>query len=240
MTRILTVGTDVAGCRRALELAEQHDGRLRDPRHPSARGGRRDDERRRASCASCSRIRRRSRWGRWASTGSATTRRATTSGASSTPQLELAAELGKPVVIHTRAADDDTLAALAGFDGTRRPPLLLVAAPAADRARARLVRLVRRQRELPEGGRPAPRRDAGSRRPDPRRDRLALSRAAARARQAERARLRRPHARRARAGARRGRRPSSRRRSTRNAPHASACEEGVRPALPGRPRTSST
>jgi TatD DNase family protein len=33
-------------------------------------------------------------------------------------QLELAAELGKPVVIHTRAADDDTLAALSGFEGT--------------------------------------------------------------------------------------------------------------------------
>jgi TatD DNase family protein len=33
-------------------------------------------------------------------------------------QLELATELGKPVVIHTRAADDDTLAALAGFGGT--------------------------------------------------------------------------------------------------------------------------
>jgi TatD DNase family protein len=33
-------------------------------------------------------------------------------------QLTLAAELGKPVVIHTRAADEDTLAALAGFDGT--------------------------------------------------------------------------------------------------------------------------
>jgi len=33
-------------------------------------------------------------------------------------QLGLAAELGKPVVIHTRAADDDTLAALAHFDGT--------------------------------------------------------------------------------------------------------------------------
>jgi TatD DNase family protein len=32
-------------------------------------------------------------------------------------QLELARELGKPVVIHTRAADTDTLAALAGFDG---------------------------------------------------------------------------------------------------------------------------
>ncbi len=33
-------------------------------------------------------------------------------------QLELAAELGLPVVIHTRAADEDTLAALAGFAGT--------------------------------------------------------------------------------------------------------------------------
>jgi TatD DNase family protein len=33
-------------------------------------------------------------------------------------QLGLATELGKPVVIHTRAADADTLAALAGFDGT--------------------------------------------------------------------------------------------------------------------------
>jgi TatD DNase family protein len=33
-------------------------------------------------------------------------------------QLGLATELGKPVVIHTRAADDDTLAALAGFHGT--------------------------------------------------------------------------------------------------------------------------
>jgi TatD DNase family protein len=33
-------------------------------------------------------------------------------------QLALASELGVPVVIHTRAADDDTLAVLAGFDGT--------------------------------------------------------------------------------------------------------------------------
>ncbi len=32
--------------------------------------------------------------------------------------LQLAADLGKPVVIHTRAADEDTLAALAGFSGT--------------------------------------------------------------------------------------------------------------------------
>ena len=33
-------------------------------------------------------------------------------------QLEMAADIGKPVVIHTRAADDDTRAALAGFAGT--------------------------------------------------------------------------------------------------------------------------
>jgi TatD DNase family protein len=45
-------------------------------------------------------------------------------------QLELAAEVGKPVVIHTRAADDDTAAALAGFEGPvvlhcfSSPPLL--------------------------------------------------------------------------------------------------------------------
>jgi TatD DNase family protein len=33
-------------------------------------------------------------------------------------QLQLAREHGKPVVIHTRAADEDTLDVLAGFDGT--------------------------------------------------------------------------------------------------------------------------
>jgi TatD DNase family protein len=33
-------------------------------------------------------------------------------------QLELAAELAKPAIIHTRAADDDTVAVLASFHGT--------------------------------------------------------------------------------------------------------------------------
>jgi TatD DNase family protein len=33
-------------------------------------------------------------------------------------QLGLAAEVSKPVVVHTRAADEDTLAALDGFEGT--------------------------------------------------------------------------------------------------------------------------
>jgi TatD DNase family protein len=35
-----------------------------------------------------------------------------------TRQLELAAELGKPVVVHTRAAEEETAAALERFDGT--------------------------------------------------------------------------------------------------------------------------
>ena len=33
-------------------------------------------------------------------------------------QLQLAADVGKPVIIHTRAADDDTLNALEDFEGT--------------------------------------------------------------------------------------------------------------------------
>ena len=45
-------------------------------------------------------------------------RRATRSGASSTSSSQLAAEIDKPVIIHTRAADEDTLDALKGFDGT--------------------------------------------------------------------------------------------------------------------------
>jgi TatD DNase family protein len=49
-------------------------------------------------------------------------------------QLELAAEYGKPVVVHSRAANEDTLAVLAGFEGTvvlhcfSEPKLLPVAA----------------------------------------------------------------------------------------------------------------
>src|SRR5207253_7480892 len=43
-----------------------------------------------------------------------------------------------------------------------RPPLLLLAAPARAGARARLVRVLRRQRHLPEGGRSPTRRGAGA------------------------------------------------------------------------------
>ena len=142
--------------RDALAIAERHDGVFAALGiHPHEAGRRR----RRRAARRCSRTERRSPSARPASTTSATTRRATRSARSSTRSSSSPTELGKPVVIHTRAADDDTLAALAGFDGDRRPPLLLVAARCSSRARARLVRLVRRQRHLPEGAR-APRRGA--------------------------------------------------------------------------------
>ena len=120
-------------------------------------------------------------------------------------QLELAAELGKPVVVHTRAADEETLAALDGFDGTVVLHCFSSPRAAPAGARARLVRLVRRQRHVPERVRPArSRRVAVPARPDPRRDRLPVPLAAAAPRAAERAGERRPHGRRARGGTRRG------------------------------------
>ena len=67
-------------------------------------------------------------------------------------QVELAERHGKPLVIHTREAADDTLAVLRD-DALRRRPALLLAARAPRRGgRARLVRLVRGQRHLPLGG----------------------------------------------------------------------------------------
>ena len=79
--------------------------------------------------------------------------------------LELAEAHGKPAVIHTRAADAETAAVLAGFPGEVDPPLLLVAGAAPARARAALLRLVRGQRDLPEGAGAARGGGAGAGRP---------------------------------------------------------------------------
>ena len=167
------------------------------------------------SCASCSRIRVRSPSARPGSTTSATTRRTTRSSSSSTRNSQLALELGKPVVIHTRAADEDTLARLVEHDG----PVILhcfssqaLLEPALERGwyvsfagnvtyknaydlRA-AARRVPADRLLAETDSPylAPQ---------------------ARPRSAERAGVRRPHARRARRGSRRRRRRARARRSTR-------------------------
>ena len=139
-------------------------------------------------------------------------------------QLELAAELGKPVVIHTRDADEDTLAALAPHRRHGHPPLLLLARAARAGARARLVRLVRRQRHLPEGAGASRRGAPRARRPDPGRDRQPVPLPAAGPRQAQRAGERRST--RSRRSPRRAARtrPSSPARSTPTRPPPSGCE----------------
>jgi TatD DNase family protein len=115
--RILTVGTDLDGCRRALELADRHEGvyailgihpheaahvpegavrevcRLHD--HPKA-----------VAVGEIGLD-----WFRDYAPREDQLRLFDA-------QLAMAADIEKPAVIHTRAADADTLAALRGFDGT--------------------------------------------------------------------------------------------------------------------------
>ena len=197
-TRVVTVATTLAGAREALELAARHDGvfaALGIHPHNAGGDGRASGS---TSCASCSRTTGRSPSARPASTTSATTRRATPSGGCSRRSSSSPTELGKPVVIHTRAADEDTLAVLAGFDGTvvlhcfSSPALL---EPALERgwyvSFAGNVTYPKAP-ELREAAR------ARARRPAPRRDRQPVPRAAARARPPQRARVRHAHARRAR------------------------------------------
>jgi TatD DNase family protein len=117
VTRILTVGTTIDGCRTALALASENDGVFAILGvHPHEAGGPdtdRLDELRglladpRAVAVGetgldhfrdyAPRDRQRELFRR---------------------HLDLAAELGKPVVVHSRAADEETAAALERFDGT--------------------------------------------------------------------------------------------------------------------------
>ena len=117
VTRILTIGTNVETCRQALSFAEQHDevyailgihphaagevddtavpevaAMLAHPRAVAVGEIGLDYYRDYAPCDAQQRLFDR--------------------------LLGLATDTGKPVVIHTRAADADTLAALAGFAGT--------------------------------------------------------------------------------------------------------------------------
>ena len=117
VTRILTVGTDVDDCRRSLELAERHAGVFAILGiHPHEAGT--------ATADDLAALRELLGHPKALAVGETgldwfrdyaprdDQRRLFAS------QLELAAERGKPVVIHTRAADDDTLAALADHQGT--------------------------------------------------------------------------------------------------------------------------
>jgi TatD DNase family protein len=117
VARILTVGTDVEDGRRALELAERHDGVFAILGiHPHEAGT--------TTGADLAELRELLGHPKAVAVGETgldwyrdhaprdDQRRVFAA------QLELASKLGKPAVIHARAADDDTLAALAGFDGT--------------------------------------------------------------------------------------------------------------------------
>jgi TatD DNase family protein len=111
VTRILTVGTDLEDCRRALSLAECHGGVFAVLGiHPHEAG--------KATANDLAELRELLEHPKAVAVGETgldwyrdyaprdDQRRLFAT------ELELAAELGKPVVIHTRAADDDTLAAL--------------------------------------------------------------------------------------------------------------------------------
>ncbi len=117
VTRILTVGTDVDDCRRALELVERHDGVFAILGiHPHAAGTATPDD-----LAALRELLGHPEAVAVGETGLDWFRDYAPRDDQLRlfdAQLSLAAELGEPVVIHTRAADEDTLAALAGFDGT--------------------------------------------------------------------------------------------------------------------------
>jgi TatD DNase family protein len=117
VSRILTVGTNVEDCRRALSLAEQHE-RVSAILgiHPHDAGAATADD-----LAALRELLAHPKAVAVGETGLDWFRDYAPRDAQQrlfAAELELAAELGKPVVIHTRAADDDTLAALAHHTGT--------------------------------------------------------------------------------------------------------------------------
>jgi TatD DNase family protein len=117
VARILTVGTDVVDGRGALALAERHDGVFAILGiHPHSAGT--------ATANELDTLREMLGHPKAVAVGETgldwfrdyaprdDQRRIFAA------QLELAAELKKPVVVHTRAADDDTITGLADFSGT--------------------------------------------------------------------------------------------------------------------------
>jgi TatD DNase family protein len=117
VTRIVTVGTGIDSCGAALALADRHDGVFAalgiDPHQASTPEAERVGE-----------LRELLHHPKAVAVGETGLdyfhdfARAEDQRALFEAQLQLAAELGKPVVIHSRDADEDTLAVLAGFGGT--------------------------------------------------------------------------------------------------------------------------
>jgi TatD DNase family protein len=117
VTRILTVGTTVEGCRTALDLSGRYDGvRAILGIHPHEAGS--------ATEADVEEVRALLDDPRAVAVGETGLDYFRDYAPHDAQRrlfdrlLGVAGDTGKAVVIHTRAADDDTVAALAGFDGT--------------------------------------------------------------------------------------------------------------------------
>jgi TatD DNase family protein len=117
VTRILTVGTDVEDCRRALSLADRHEGVFAILGiHPHEAGTATDED-----LVELRDLLHHPKAVAVGETGLDWYRDYAPRDDQRrlfAAELDLASELGKPVVIHTRAADDDTLAGLAHVRGT--------------------------------------------------------------------------------------------------------------------------
>jgi TatD DNase family protein len=117
VTRVITIGTGIDSCRAALALAEKEEGVFAalgiDPHQAASPEAERLDELRELLAHPKAVA--------VGETGLDNARQFATPAQQRRlfdAQLALADELGLPVVIHTRDADDDTAAALAGFGGT--------------------------------------------------------------------------------------------------------------------------
>ena len=138
-----------------------------------------------------------SRSARAASTISTTSARATGRRRASAPTSAAARATGLPLVVHTRDADDDTMALLeaemaAGAVHRRHPLLQLQPPPRRARGRSRPLSRHRRHPHLQEVRRAARHRARHAARPPAAGDRRALPRPGAHARPDQRARLHRP------------------------------------------------
>jgi TatD DNase family protein len=117
VNRIVAVGSGIESCRSALEIAERHDGvhaalGIHPHQAGNAEAGRLDELRELLGHHHAVAV---------GETGLDYYRDYAPRDrqrALFEAELELAAALGKPVVVHSRAADDDTASALAGFPGT--------------------------------------------------------------------------------------------------------------------------
>jgi len=129
VTRVLTVGTTIDSCRAAIAAAEENEGVFAILGiHPHEAGG--AEAERVDELAELLAHERAVAVGETGLDNFRDYAPADRQRALFAHQLELATELDKPVVIHTRDADDETVDALAGFDGTvvlhcfSSPPLL--------------------------------------------------------------------------------------------------------------------